>query len=262
MLEEKNLIIEEKNRDITDSIEFARTIQEAMLPSVDAITTNFEQSFVMFRPKDIVSGDFYWSQKHSKGDYVAAVDCIGHGVPGAMVSMLGNDLLNQSMNVGSCVHPGEFLTLLNQGVISNFKKDGKASVHNGMDMALCRFTPSGSLEFAGAKNPILIIRDGKLMEYKADRFSIGGITPEDHVFKTQKIKLEEGDLIYLFSDGFSDQFGGPRGKKFNIKNFKQLLLDTRDATMEQQKDILEESLDSWKGEIEQIDDVCIIGIRV
>jgi len=262
LLAEKNVIIEEKNRDITDSIEYARTIQESMLPSITAIQSAFLDSFVMFRPKDIVSGDFYWFQKHTKGNYIAAVDCIGHGVPGAMVSMLGNDLLHQAINKGSCVTPGEVLTHLNKAVIANFNKEGKRTLHNGMDIALCRFSPSGGLEFAGAKNPLFLIREGELLQYKADRVSIGGSTPEDHAFMTHKIELKKGDACYLFSDGFSDQFGGPKGKKFNIRNFKQVLMDNQDKTMAEQQTVLEKSLEEWKGDIEQIDDVCIIGIKV
>ncbi|MFH1320379.1 MAG: tetratricopeptide repeat protein [Bacteroidota bacterium] len=264
LLEEKNEIIEEKNKDITDSIRYAQNIQEAILPKEAEISKSLPNHFIYFQPRDIVSGDFYWFTRKNGKVFVAACDCTGHGVPGAFVSMIGNDLLNQIIIEKGIENPGEILTNLNNGVKSVFtREDSEQQAEDGMDMALCVFDNDlKTLEFAGAKNTLLVIQNGELIQIKGDINPIGGVTEKNYQFTNHEIDIQNGNTIYMASDGYQDQFGGPAGKKFMIKRFKEKLLSIQDKDMKEQKEILHQSITDWKGDQPQVDDICVIGIRV
>jgi len=269
--------IETKNKDVTDSIRYAERIQNAILPTDEQIKELLPDSFVLFKPKDIVSGDFYWivaldpqgsPPAGVRGVLIAACDCTGHGVPGAFMSMIGNALLNEVVNDKGITQPGEILNEIRKGIINSLKQKGQiGEQQDGMDAALCNLElhdHSGlgvRLQYAGANNPLFIIRKGELMEIKADKQPIG-IVGKLKPFTNHKIDLQKGDTIYIFSDGYQDQFGGPKGKKFRPKQFKELLLSIQDKSMEEQEQILGKTIDDWKGDGEQIDDMLIIGIRI
>jgi len=255
--------IEEKNREITDSIRYALRIQEAVLPQEELFKKFMPDHFIFFRPKDIVSGDFYWMTQKDHFSVIVAADCTGHGIPGAFMSMLGISFLNAI--VGEMEKPvaNEILEQLRAQIIKSLHQTGKeGEAKDGMDIALCVFNnKTNELEFAGAYNALYHIRNGELTEIKADRMPIAIHWNEDPPFTNHKLQVENGDTIYLFSDGYADQFGGPDGKKFMSKQFKNLLLSVQDLSMEKQKDILAEKFDNWKSELPQIDDVILMGIR-
>lgn len=293
-IEKQKKLVEEKNKNITDSINYAKLIQEAILPSERYIKHLLGDSFIIYKPKDIVSGDFYWIFKGT-GDWVrgtkvgnqhiiiAACDCTGHGVPGAFMSIIGHDQLDQAVKQKWIIKPSEILDELNKGVrnrlsgvLTSAKSGLKYStVMDGMDIALCSIDfDNKDLQFAGAYNPIYIIRkkhtptsldsgDYELIEIKGDRFPIG-IFPEkeSNKFTNHKIKLKKDDTIYLFSDGFVDQFGGPKNKKFMRSRFMQMLLDIQHLSMEDQQKAINKTFEQWKGDNEQVDDVLVIGLRV
>ncbi|TAL62516.1 MAG: HAMP domain-containing protein [Bacteroidetes bacterium] len=264
-IEKQKEEIEEQKKHIMDSIYYARRIQNAILPSFSIIETHLKNYFVLYLPKDIVSGDFYWICEAEGLFMVSAVDCTGHGVPGAFMSIVGFNQLNFAVNVKKARTAGSILDELNQGVISTLN-EGKSdtSIKDGMDMALCVFDfAAKKVEFAGANNPLLLIRDKKLIKYKGDRFPIGafeGSNPQR--FKNSEIDLLEGDCLYLSSDGYSDQFGGPDNKKFMQKRFEELLLEIHSQPMEVQKEELHKKLYEWMGVNDQVDDILVIGIRV
>ena len=255
--------IEEKNTEITDSIRYALRIQEAVLPQEELFNKFMPDHFIFFRPKDIVSGDFYWMTQKDHFSVIVAADCTGHGIPGAFMSMLGISFLNEI--VGEMEKPvaNEILGQLRAQVIKSLHQTGKeGEAKDGMDIALCVLNnKTNELEFAGAYNALYHIREGELTEIKADRMPIAIHRNEDPPFTNQKLRVEKGDTIYLFSDGYADQFGGPNGKKFMYKQFKSLLLSVQDLSMEKQKEIMAEEFDMWKGESDQIDDVILMGIR-
>lgn len=274
-----------KNKDIIDSINYAKRIQDAILPSEDEFSQSLKNTFVLFNPKDIVSGDFYWMQiipNPSEGGAVvffAAADCTGHGVPGAFMSIIGHNLLDKIVGEYNITNPAEILNQLNKGVSETLRQSAEqTNIKDGMDISLCVFnTQTKVLEFAGAYNPLYIVskqniegvdvnmesENGlKLYEIKADRFPIGNYTDEVQQFTNHAFNLREGDTVYLFSDGFADQFGGPHGKKYRYKQFKELLLAINTQSMESQKETLQKEFVTWKGSLEQIDDVIIIGSRV
>lgn len=326
-------IVEQKNRDILDSINYAKLIQESILPPADKLKKIFPQSFILFKPKDIVSGDFYWftmiesgkgkmgtsvsntnagTGKHTVSPtlpltnsfIIASVDCTGHGVPGAFMSMIGNAFLNEIVNKRGINQPAKILRALNDEIVNALKQTESSETKDGMDIALVNLeysisdlefkaktpkqeTGKWKMEYAGAFNPLYIIRKNiinselvnnekarlfsdDLCEIKGNRFPIGmnkvgetlsqGGNIKD--FTNHKINLQKGDTIYIFSDGYSDQFGGPKGKKFAYKHFKQLLLNIQHLTMEKQCETLDNTFENWKGDEEQIDDVLVIGIRI
>jgi len=296
-VKERTLELATKNKEITDSINYARHIQQAILPSLTAIERTFSESFIIFAPKDIVSGDFYWYTDKKGKVFIAACDCTGHGVPGAFVSMIGNNLLNQIILEKNIDEPGEILSMLNKGVKSAFTREGEQEAQDGMDMVLCCLTPlktSTSLEvwtlqYAGANNSLYILRkDANSSEIykkslpfgedlglprseraywggaiiKGNKTPIGGDTDTDYNFTSHTIELQEGDTIYLISDGYQDQFGGSKNKKFTIKRLKQLFLNIQDNNMGEQKEILKKAFNDWKGDEEQVDDILVIGIRI
>lgn len=256
--------IQEKNQSIMDSIHYAKRIQNAILPSDDFWHNALPESFVLYKPKDIVSGDFYWMSK--KDDYVmiAAVDCTGHGVPGAFMSIVGNNQLNHAVNVKAARKANEILDFLNLGVTRSLhQKKGFSSVKDGMDIALCSIDlKKRKLDYAGAFNPLYLVRNGEIIIYKADKFPIGAFLDEElQHFTNVEIKVLPGDSVYIFSDGFADQFGGEKGKKFKYKQFEDLLLKIQPEPMVNQREILDKTIMTWMGKHEQIDDILVIGVK-
>lgn len=259
-LAQQNDLLAVKNKDITDSIRYAERIQKGMLPGQMEIKNVTPSSFILYQPRDIVSGDFYWATKQHNRKYFAAIDCTGHGVPGAFMSLIGNDLLNQVAYDPNVLSTGELLTAMHNKLRKYFLKEGSVGVNDGMDMALCAIVDEHTLEFSGAKRPLFHVRNKSLNTYKGDRYSIGEAVDEV-VFETIKIDIEKGDMIYIFSDGYQDQFGGTRGKKFMIKKLRNLLIDISNQPVDEQYKVLSDTLDDWKGSHEQVDDVLIWGVR-
>jgi serine phosphatase RsbU (regulator of sigma subunit) len=253
--------LEEKNIQITDSINYARRIQSAILPPDKLVKTYLNQSFILYKPKDIVAGDFYWMEPLGENVLFAAADCTGHGVPGAMVSVVCNNSLNRAVREYKENDPGKILDKTRELVIQEFEKS-EEEVQDGMDIALCSLQ-GNKLSYAGANNPLWIIRkDAQEIEiYKANKQPIGKY---DKVFPyvTHHLELNSGDTFYVFSDGFADQFGGAKGKKLKAANFKKLLLSIQDKPMEEQHSLLDQYFNEWKGSLDQLDDVCVIGVRV
>ena len=251
--------LEEKNKEITDSIQYAKRIQNAILPPNKVVKEYLKESFIYYKPKDIVAGDFYWLEQKENKVLFAAADCTGHGVPGAMVSVVCNNGLNRSVREYGLTDPGEILDKARQIVVEEFEKS-EEEVKDGMDIALCSLE-GNKLQYAGAHNPLWIIREGELLETKANKQPIGQFeNPEPYT--THTIELQKGDSIYIFSDGYADQFGGDKGKKLKTSNFKNLLLSIQKETMEKQKQLIDEAFEKWKGDLEQLDDVCVIGVRI
>jgi len=250
----------EKNKDITDSIRYAKRIQVAILPP----EIPFDNAFILFRPKDIVSGDFYWIEQVGDKDFFAAVDCTGHGVPGAFMSIIGANSLNKIVREQGIYETDKIMNRLNEEVMVSLQAQDEegGAIYDGMDMALvCYDKKTGELEYSGAYNPLVLVRNNEITEIKADRFSIGRSSRvmEDRVFSKHRMKMEKGDTIYIFSDGYADQFGGETGKKFKAKPMKELFVAINQKSMNEQKEILNNTFDAWRGEIDQVDDVIIIG---
>jgi serine phosphatase RsbU (regulator of sigma subunit) len=279
-LEEQKAITEAKNREIVDSINYAKRIQDALITPPIKLKKLLPESFVIYMPKDIVSGDFYWAtevidtktnETNNKLVVFAVADCTGHGVSGAFMSIIGLKILNQSKqpNINS---PAEALSYLNDELYKaiNIHTDDESVIRDGMDISLCALQFSESpnisgnyamLQYAGANNPLYIVRNGELLETKADKQPIGAYEMEKS-FQNHEIELQKDDMIYLFSDGYADQFGGPKGKKLNYKQFKKLLTDVSSLPLEEQQQILTKAHKEWKGTQEQLDDICVIGVRV
>jgi len=250
----------QKNKDITDSIRYAKRIQFAILPE----TPPFRDTFVLFKPKDIVSGDFYWFTEMTGREYFAAVDCTGHGVPGAFMSIIGHNSLTKIVREYGIMEPGQILTRLNREIISTLnRRSDSGDVLDGMDLALCCYMPSeGALEFAGAFNPLYLVRNGEVQETRADKVSIGRSSfNTGKEYTNHRVDIMSGDTVYLFSDGYADQFGGEMMKKFKNRNMKELFLRINDQSMEQQRQILDETIEDWRGELAQLDDILVIGRR-
>ncbi len=254
-----------KNKNITDSILYAKRIQIALLPSSDSFRAILPDSFVLFKPKDIVSGDFYWINQHGNKIYVAAVDCTGHGVPGAFVSIIGFELFRKITASKQGSNPAMILDTLNENFSEIFSDGEQVYLNDGMDLSLCILDiKEKSLEYSGAFNPLYLVRNETIIEVKADRFSVGAdihFSTERKLFKSHKIYLQKNDVIYIFSDGYADQFGGPDGKKFKYRRFRHLLLTIHKLPMEKQRSILDASVEEWKGGMDQVDDILVIGIR-
>lgn len=263
ILIEQKKIIEEKNLTITDSIEYASRIQNAVLPPAGFLKEWGFESFIMFRPKDIVSGDFYWGAKSGDLLCFAAADCTGHGVPGAFMSMLGTAFLNEIINSRQFTNAADILNQLRNEIITSLKQRGvEGEAQDGMDIALCIYKREENiLHFAGANNPLYHVNGEKIDRIGPDKMPIGIHRSLDKPFTNYTIKPGKGDLIYLFSDGYADQFGGEEGKKFKYKTFRDMLLEIRDLPSEKQKEVVEERFDRWKGDLEQVDDVILMGIR-
>lgn len=265
-------IIREKNKDITDSINYARRIQQSILPNEGELKERLGEHFVLYLPKDIVSGDFYWSSvKVSPDDpeqvynIIAAVDCTGHGVPGALMSLVGCTLLNQTIKNPNVVGPAQALDFLNQELPKNLRaQNPNEDIKDGMDMSIVAITKKKMImHFAGANNPIYFIRNRELTEIKGDKQPISGSNLyEKKKFTPHKMEVQKGDLVYLFTDGFADQFGGPKGKKFMYKQLKEKLVEFSHLAMDAQKENLKRIFEEWKGSLNQVDDVLIIGIKI
>ncbi|MDQ3191066.1 MAG: tetratricopeptide repeat protein [Bacteroidota bacterium] len=299
-VENQKDLLEEKNKSITDSIHYAKRIQDAILKSQDHESHHLPEHFILFKPKDIVSGDFYWAseKKSSPGKaskleseldeettflYLAAADCTGHGVPGALLTMLGTSFLNEINSKKELYSPAvvldklkrRFIKELSQttdygGSSSDFSPEitvsdiqtPSISLKDGMDIALIKLNLiTKELEFAGANNPLYLIKQGNLTEIKGNKQSIG-YSDQSQAFTNHKISLNKGDFFYIFSDGFADQFGGIKGKKMKYAQLKELLLTNIEKSMAEQKQILNSAFEDWKGELEQVDDVCIIGVKI
>lgn len=254
-----------KNKDITSSIQYAQRIQQAIiLPSMSAFYEDFKNSFILFRPKDIVSGDFFWYGKKGKTSIFTAVDCTGHGVPGAFMSIVGNNILNQIIIEQGVVDPAEILTLLDEKVRESLHQKGrKSDTFDGMDIALCAIDEgSKTLTFSGAYNPLYHCRNNEITKYKAVRRSIGGSQlARSKSFENDVIEVEKGDTVYVFSDGYADQFGGADNRKFTSKRMQETILNIQSKNMPNQQMELEEIIDAWKGDYEQIDDMILVGVR-
>jgi len=263
-VEEQNKIIARKNADITGSIRYAQRIQEAILPVKEKIGEILPESFIIFKPKDIVSGDFYWFAKKNGRVVVAAVDCTGHGVPGAFMSLIGSELLNDIVNNRGISDPAEILKAMHERVVTILKKDEQESdTVDGMDIALCSINlKTKVLEFAGAGRPLILISNGKIEMIKGDKFPVGLVIKEKRNYTTEKISMKDGDTMYMFTDGYCDQFGGAKSEKFMIDRFKKLLLDIQTQKMPGQEKILDDTIEEWIGNNVQLDDILVIGIRV
>lgn len=260
--------VEEKQKEITDSINYAKRIQEAILPSFDFIKIHLPNSFVYYQPKDIVAGDFYWAEKVGDDFFIAAADCTGHGVPGALVSVVCCNALNRTVNEFRLTEPGKILDKTRDLVLESFSKNG-GDIKDGMDISLIRIS-GNTVKWSGANNPLWYIKSSvsssgvenkELVEIKANKQSIGK-TDHPEPFTTHTIELQKGDSIYLFTDGFADQFGGPKGKKFKYKQLEDLLVSSNSLSINEQHHTLKSTLSDWKGSLEQVDDICVIGIRV
>ncbi|MCK5136325.1 MAG: SpoIIE family protein phosphatase [Bacteroidales bacterium] len=251
------------NQNITDSITYASRIQQAIFPPAELLTTYFPESFILSRPQYIVSGDFFWIGKKKDKLVVAVADCTGHGVPGAFMSMLGITLLNELVNHQSITESNEILNSLKKQIIQSLRQKGDSeSTSDGMDMALCVVDPGKrTLQYSGGFNPLIIIRDGELIMYKADPMPIGIGAITGRVFTKHDINLQKGDLVYLYSDGYEDQFGGEKDKKFSRKRFRNLLLEIHSMPVPEQKAALEKALDAWMDGHEQVDDITVMGIK-
>lgn len=262
-------IIEEHNKNILDSINYAKLIQESILPPKELFDELLPDSFVIYKPKDIVSGDFYFiGRPQNAGDEPVTVfavgDCTGHGVPGALLSIIGKTFLQLSLTDSNVNSSADALNYLNQGLV-NILKNNKNSLRDGMDIALCAINfDSMEMEFAGGNNPAYIIRGLEVILLKPDKHGIGECLPDGSPkpFKNTTFQLQKNDLIYIFSDGYGDQFGGSKGKKFRASQMRDLFLELREKSMEEQRERIDKAFEDWKGDLEQVDDVCVIGVRV
>lgn len=263
-IERQSEKLEELYKDVTDSIRYAKRLQDSILPQSSLIERLLPESFVLFKPKDIVSGDFYWVSETEDKVLFSAVDCTGHGVPGAFMSLIGANALNQIINEKEH-EPANILNKLNKlsSEALNKSEEGRDKVRDGMDLALCAISKDfKTLEYAGANNPLYIVRDGEIIITKADKFAIASFDEGQQHYTNHKFDLKKGDLLYIFSDGYADQFGGVKGKKFMYRQFRELLVSIMNEPMTKQKAILNDEIEKWKGSFEQVDDILVIGVRI
>ncbi|MCF8296454.1 MAG: YfiR/HmsC family protein [Saprospiraceae bacterium] len=255
--------ISAQKKQITDSIYYAQRIQRAILPNLEDFDEALDNFFILYKPKDIVSGDFYWETKHDDNIVVVAADCTGHGVPGAFMSMLGMTFLNDIVNREGIIKPSEILNLLRNNIIDSLHQSGENQMlYDGMDIAVCTInSKTNIIQFAGANNPMFIIRNKELIQFKGDNMPVA-IHDNMVSFTNKEFQLKKNDCIYIFSDGYVDQFGGVQGKKFLRKRLKNTLIDLHSLSMANQKEKLDLIFEEWKNTHEQIDDVLIIGIKI
>ena len=261
-LNEQKELVELKNKNITASISYAKNIQNAILPSETDFKKEFPESFILYLPRDIVSGDFYYLAKHRQRTFLGVIDCTGHGVPGGFMSMIGYALLNQTIYTDNILRPEKILDNLHEGIVDGLKQYSESHIKDGMDLSLITINnTSNELEYAGANNPIIIVRNAEAVVLPADRQPIGDGTRKHAPFTLQTFDLMNGDMIYLFSDGYMDQFGGPEGKKFMKKRFRKFLIEIASHSVDEQLTILKSTFRTWSGSEDQVDDVTVTGIR-
>lgn len=264
-IEAQNQELEVLYKHVTDSIKYAKRIQEAILPPDSLVKRVLPNSFVLYKPKDIVSGDFYWVDEKNGKTLFAAVDCTGHGVPGAFMSIVGYNILKHVVNNNKFNTPALILDGLNEGVSETLHHGHEASqAKDGMDISLCSVDfKTLELQYAGAYNPLYLIRDRKLSQTKADKFPIGlFLGTEKKKFTNHTLQLQKGDCVYIFSDGYADQFGGPNGKKFMANHLRNLLLEIHQHPIDKQKEILNKTIEEWRGPLDQVDDILVIGLKI
>ena len=258
-------IIEEKQKEIVDSINYAKRIQYSLLANNKLLQDNLPSHFLFFKPKDVVSGDFYWGSKLSSGNFIlATADSTGHGVPGAIMSMLNISCLNEAVNADKLFQPADILNATRKKIIEHLSNDGSAEGgKDGMDCSLVSFDfKNNKLTYSAANNPVWIIREKTFIALTADRMPVGKHDKDTTPFTQNEFDLQSGDMVYTLTDGFPDQFGGPKGKKFKYKQLGELLISISHESMEKQKQILTDTLNKWKGDLEQVDDICIIGVMI
>ncbi len=263
-INEMKSVIEAKHTEIIDSVNYAKRIQEAILPDLNEIYAHLPNSFVLYKPKDIVAGDFYWFSHKNNLSIMAAVDCTGHGVPGAFMSMIGNTLLNQIVDEKGITDPSQILNILNEEVNTSLKQTKENSEsRDGMDIAICCFdTQKMEMNYAGANRPIYIANSTELKEIKPNKCAIGGLDYDvPKVFTTHTIKINKDDLVYISTDGYADQFS-PHDKKLMTRKFKEILSSIYLLPMVEQKNHLDAFIEDWKGNMEQTDDILVIGVKI
>ena len=260
--------IQRINTQLTGSIRYAKRILDSILQSKVGLQEILPSSFILFKPKDIVSGDFYWYTRQENKLVIVCADCTGHGVPGAFMSMIGSDRLNIIVNERHETSPGKILAELNRAIKNTLKQgEGKGSTKDGMDAAICTINlDTNEMVYSGAYRPLWIVKGGVLEEVKATKVAVAGFTPDDQIFDEHTIKLEKGHQFYLTSDGYADQFGGKRGKKYMVKAMKSFIIENCDKTYSEQSQSLENEIVRWMASFEphceQIDDICVIGFEV
>jgi serine phosphatase RsbU (regulator of sigma subunit) len=273
MLKEKEQILEQvekqkseleiRGQNITDSLNYAQRIQEALLPSEDYFRKYFRESFIFFKPKDIVSGDFYWIGEKNERIFIVAADCTGHGVPGALMSMIGLEIIEKTINEDNINVPASILAVLNKGLEKTFSREKNIGtiIRDGMDIGICVIDrKKKKIEYAGAFFPLYLVRNDSLIEIKGDKLIIG-MNPSGQAYENHEIDLMEDDILYLFSDGYIDQFGGSENKKFMYRRFRYLLTTIHSFPVDDQKSVLDESIRTWMGGTPQIDDMMVIGFK-
>jgi serine phosphatase RsbU (regulator of sigma subunit) len=264
-VEEQSAIIEEKNKDIIDSINYAQRLQQILLPAHEEFKQALPSSFLFFEPKDIVSGDFYFIEKQNDFVLIAVVDCTGHGVPGAIMSMVANNLLNKVVREQKLSKPDKILNTINKELYFSLKQNvSEKTAYDGMDISICVFYPEKKeIHFAAANNSVYIIRDKEFIELKPDKMGLGKSAYESNfIFKQQIVKVENGDMVYMGSDGYADQFGGGKGKKMMKKNMQKLFLEIAHLPSNEQEKLVRDNFIDWKGPLGQVDDVTVLGFRV
>ncbi len=263
MIELQKVELEQKDKDLTDSLIYAQRIQEARLPSEAYFRDHFVDSFILFKPKDIISGDFYWIGEKGDKVFIVAADCTGHGVPGALMSMIGLEIVEKTGTGENIEYPSQILAILNKGLEKTFSSDKNIGtiIRDGMDIGLCIIDKKKKkLEYAGAFFPLYLIRNNQLIEIKGDKLIIG-MNPDDITYTDHTIDIQADDIFYLFSDGYADQFGGNQNKKFMYRRFRYLLLTIHRFMVDDQKSILDENIKTWMGKNIQVDDIMVIGFR-
>jgi serine phosphatase RsbU (regulator of sigma subunit) len=263
LVDKQRTELEIKDRDLTDSLIYAQRIQEALLPSQAYFSRHFNDSFILFKPKDIVSGDFYWIGEKGEKIFVVAADCTGHGVPGALMSVIGHEVIEKTINDIGIENPSEILGVLNRALEKTFSREKNIGtiIRDGMDVGICVIERKNrKMQFAGAFFPLYLIRNKRLSEIRGDKIIIG-MNPEGIPYNNHDIDLQEDDVFYLFSDGYVDQFGGEENKKFMYRRFRYLLLNIHSFPFSDQKAVLEENIKSWMGRNQQVDDMLVIGFK-
>ena len=263
LIASQKIELEIRDKNLTDSLKYAQRIQEALLPSEEYFRNHFTDSFIFYKPKDIVSGDFYWIGEKGEKLFIGAADCTGHGVPGALMSMIGMDIIEKAINEDNIEVPSKILSVLDKSLEKTFRREKNIGtiIRDGMDIGLCVIDKKKrKLHYAGAFFPLYLIRNDSLIEIKGDKIIIG-MNQDGHSYTDHELDLMEGDIIYIFSDGYADQFGGSENKKFMYRRFRYVLMTIHRFPVNDQKTILEDNIRTWMGSRTQIDDMMVIGFR-